>query len=119
MENENKYRNQNGLKEHRFNVADAVQFGMEAAAIIYNLRFWLDKERYRSVHEYDGKEYYWIGLSHEEFSGRIPYITKRKIGKILRRLEKSGTIISENFKQDFGFRYKVKHYTIPNLYLIN
>ena len=98
---------------HKFFIADAVRFGMEAAAIIYNIRFWLEKEKYRSVHEYNGKEYYWMAMSYEVFHQKLPYLNKRKIGNILRKLEKRGTILSAYFGNDYE---KVKHYTIPSLY---
>ena len=113
---ENEYRNVNRLMKHKFNIADAVLVGMEAAVIIHDLRFWLDLEKYRSVHDYNGEEYYWIESSHEEFAKKFPYIKKRKIGNILRKLEKDGIIFSANFEQDYGNYRIVKYYTIPSLY---
>ena len=119
-EQENEYRNENGLKEHHFNIADAVQYGTDKAVLLYNLRFWLDynKANKKNIHKHiNGKEYYWTFNSGEAFAELFPYMKRRKISRHLRELEEAGVIISGNFNR---MRYdRTKWYTIPSLYAVN
>lgn len=124
---EKEYRNKKGkLQEHKFLVTDAIDFGVEEAVILYDLRFWLDlsesnPEQFGIIHEYKGKEYYWIESTHDDFAKKFPYMNKRKIGNVLRTLKKKGIIFAEYFDrptEHIGCSDRIRYYTIPDLYLI-
>lgn len=94
---------------HCFNVEDAIKYGVECAVILYNIRFWCDKNQANGTHEHDG--YYWTYNSTRAFSTLFPYLTQEQIKGRLKKLEDMGAIISGEYNQ---MKYdRTKWYTSP------
>lgn len=81
--------------EHHFNIEDAKRYGLAEATILYNLRFWVDKNKANNKHFYDG--FYWTYNSVKAFESQFPYLTKDQIRRCLDRLEDMGAIKSSNY----------------------
>lgn len=100
---------------HSFTVADAQLYGVEKATILYNLRFWLDKNKANDKNIKDG--YVWTYNSSAAFHKLFPYLSPQKIARLLRDLESSGVIMSANYNKA-GFD-KTKWYTIVQEYSLD
>lgn len=100
---------------HAFNVQEAVEYGIEESVILYNLRFWLEKNKanHNNVQMHtDSKLYYWTYNSTRAFAELFPYMTSNKIQKVLKSMEDRGLIISGVFNQA---KYdRTKWYSIPH-----
>lgn len=112
------------MTEHHFEIEDAKKYWIEKAILLYNFRFWLNKEFVNSYkwfkkakikeHE-NGKKYVWTFNSSNAFSELFPYMPERNIRRYLQELEKDGIIFSNNFNQH---KYdKTKWYTMPEFEL--
>ncbi len=97
------------MTSHIFNVEDAKQYGVDAAIILQNFRFWLDHNKANGTHVNDG--YVWTYNSARAFSDLFPYWSANKIQKLLKKLEVDGVIITGNFNKA-GYD-KTKWYTLP------
>jgi len=95
---------------HSFDVEDAKLYGVECAVLLYNIKFWCDKNMANDKHEHDG--YYWTYNSVNAFTLLFPYLTFKQIRGALERLEKAGAIKSGNHNEK-GYD-KTKWYTTPN-----
>jgi len=98
---------------HVFNVEDAVKHGVEKAIILYNIRFWLDKNKANRQGVRDG--YYWTYNSASAFAELFPYLHPRSITRWLTELEASGVLKSSDTYNKSKFD-KTKWYTIPSEY---
>jgi hypothetical protein len=102
-------------ESHCFYIEDAQNHGVDKATILYNIRFWLNKEmaNYNKGKPSPGKVqdgYVWTYNSAEAFSYLIPYFSPNKIQKLLKQLENDGVILTGKFNQK---RYdKTKWYTM-------
>lgn len=99
--------------EHHFRTEDAEKYGVEKAILLYNLRFWLDRNRANksNIHEKGGKNYYWTFNSGSAFAELFPYIAQRSIERYLVELENEEIIISGVFNE---VKYdRTKWYTMP------
>lgn len=96
------------MTTHSFNVSVAERFGVEKAILLQNISFWLDKNLANERHIHNGMV--WTYNSREAFSKLFPYWSAQKIGRMLRELEESGVITSENFNAA-GYD-RTKWYTI-------
>lgn len=85
------------MKSHSFYVHDAEKHGVEKAVILYNLRFWLEKNQASNKNLHDG--YYWTYNSAKAFAVLFPYYTARKIERLLRQMENDGLILSGNYNK--------------------
>jgi hypothetical protein len=81
--------------EHHFNVEEAELYGIECAILIYNIRFWVNKNKANGKHFYKGC--YWTYNSSRAFSELFPYLSKTQISRHLRSLEAIGVLKSDNF----------------------
>lgn len=99
--------------EHHFRVEEAEKYGIEKAVLLYNLRFWLEKNRANeyNIHEKDEKSYYWTYNSSKAFNTLFPYIPERSISRYLSELADEGVIILGNFNQKSYD--KTRWYTMP------
>ncbi len=89
-------------KEHHFIVEEATKYGVEKAILLYNIRFWLDKNKANEKNIYqhsDGKYYYFTYNSGKAFEKLFPYMKSRSINQRLTELEKDGVLISGNFNK--------------------
>lgn len=80
---------------HTFESDIAVKYGVNAAILLQNLRFWIEKNAANEKHFYDG--YYWTYNSIKAFEGMFPYMSTRQIRTALDKLENEGIIISGNY----------------------
>ncbi len=98
---------------HVFRIQDAQKHGVAKAILLYNLRFWLElrKANKKHVRELNGKKYYWTYNSARAFAELFPYMSSKKISRLLIELEIAGVILSSQFnlkKYD-----QTKWYTMP------
>jgi len=77
---------------HSFNVEIATKYGIEAAVLIENIAFWVNRNAANRKHFHDG--YYWTYNSAKAYSELFPYINQRKIARVLLDLENAGMIKS-------------------------
>jgi len=106
------------FNQHSFLIEDAEKYGVDAAVILYNIRYWLTHE-YRNVGKDRCKNidgYVWTFNSAKAFAEQFTYFSSNKIQKILKKLENDGAIICGNFNQK-GYD-RTKWYTMPE-YKIN
>ena len=95
---------------HVFNIEDAEQHGVDAAIILYNLKFWLDHNKANGTHINDG--YVWSYNSAKAMADLFPYWTSNKIQKLMKKLENDGVVIVGNYNK---MAYdKTKWYTLPS-----
>lgn len=87
--------------EHHFKIEEAEKYGIEKAVILYNIRFWLEKNKANNsnIYEKDGKQYYWTYNSARAFKELFPYMTERSITRYLTELEECGELISGSFNK--------------------
>jgi len=90
--------------EHHFNTEEAAKYGIEAAVILNNLRFWVDKNKANNRHFYDGR--YWTYNSVKAFAELFPYMSQGVIRRALEKLESEGLIITGNYNQSSYDRTK-------------
>lgn len=101
--------------EHHFDVDVAEQYWIEEAIILYNLKYWLIKNIANEVNLYDW--YYWTYNSTKAFSKIFPYMSEKKISRILLDLEDKWVIKSWNYnKSPYD---KTKWYTIRQKEIID
>lgn len=98
---------------HSFLIEDAEAYGVDAAVILYNIRYWLSHE-YANLGKdkckvFDG--YVWTFNSAKAFAEQLTYFSSNKIQKILKKLENDGVIICGNFNKR-GYD-RTKWYTMP------
>ena len=82
---------------HSFNVDVALDYGVEAAILIENLAFWINKNKANNNNFYDGR--YWTYNSAKAFVELFPYWSSTKIQRLLAHLETEGVIISGNYNK--------------------
>lgn len=81
--------------DYHFTKEDAIKYGVEAAIILYNLKFWIIKNKANNKNFMEG--HYWTYNSCYAFMQMFPFWSKQKIWRILRELEETGIIKSKNF----------------------
>jgi len=77
---------------YNFDVDDAVKYGVDEAIILSNIRYWVFTNQAKNHNFKLGK--YWTYNSAEALTRLYPFWTRRKIARLLQRLEASGAIIS-------------------------
>lgn len=105
--------------EHHFRVEDAIKYGVEKAVILYNLRFWLTKNKANRTHieEKEGVQYYWTYNSARAFKELFPYLSEDTIQRRLKDLETEGVIISSIFNKK---KYdRTKWYSTPEFAVLD
>ena len=93
---------------YQFDVETATKYGVDAAIMLYNLAFWIKKNKANRKHEHDG--YYWTYNSARAFEELFPFWNAQKIRRMLVELEEAGVIASGNFNTNPYDR--TKWYTI-------
>ncbi len=89
---------------HHFEVEDAKRYGLPAAVILYNLRFWIQKNKANDKHQHEGRT--WTYCSTKAFAELFPYLSDDAIYRTLRKLEADGVIITGNFNSNTYDRTK-------------
>lgn len=80
---------------HSFDEDDAVKFGINAAIILSNLKFWIKKNEANERHFYQGK--YWTYNSVIAFTKLMPYLSQKQIRTAIDILIDRSVIICDNF----------------------
>lgn len=89
-------------REHHFKIEEAKKYGIEKAIILYNIRFWLDKNRAnkKNIFNKDGVDYFWTYNSSSAYGELFPYMAESSIRRYLVELEvEDGVLISGNFNK--------------------
>lgn len=80
---------------HSFNTGDAKEYGIGSAVLLYNIRYWLRKNRANEQHIHDGRV--WTYNSRKAFAELFPYLSESQIYRRLSKLEDAGVLIKDNF----------------------
>lgn len=83
--------------EHHFKIEDAVEHGIVEAILLYNIRFWVEKNKASNRHIYDGKV--WTYNSVRAWAELFPYLSEAQIRHALKKLSDSGVIETGNFNK--------------------
>lgn len=83
---------------HSFDIKDAEAYGVNCAVILYNIRFWVAKNKANDKHNYDGK--YWTYNSIKAFHELFPYLTEKQIRTALDKLVEVGVVQKGNYNEN-------------------
>lgn len=86
------------MAQHSFDTDHAGIVGIESAIILYNLQFWLKKNKANDKHFYDGR--HWTYNSVKAWQELFPYLTKDVIRKRLDDLTARGILLKGFFSTD-------------------
>lgn len=86
------------MKPHSFDPLIAKEVGIECAILLYNIEFWIEKNKANGKHYYEGK--YWTYNSTKAFAELFPYMSERVIYKSLQKLIEGGYLVKGNFNQN-------------------
>lgn len=75
----------------------AEKYGIAEAVILYNLTFWLKKNKANNKHFYDGK--HWTYNSVKAFNELFCFLSKDQVRRTLEKLESKGAIVTGNYNQ--------------------
>lgn len=89
---------------HNFDTKIAEQYGINAAIILQNIYYWIEKNRANDKHFHDG--YFWTYNSLKAFEELFPYMSSRQIRSALDKLEEDGIIICGNYNNSTYDRTK-------------
>lgn len=87
----------NFITTHHFDIDVAKEYGVEAAIVIYNLQYWIEKNKANDVNYFDGR--YWTFNSNEALQTIFPYFTRRQIQRIFENLIAQGVILKGNWNK--------------------
>jgi len=83
---------------HHFDIGDADEYGVECAVLLYNIKFWEQTNRANKRNFHKGR--YWTYNSAKAFTELFPYWSRRKVSRLLAKLEEQGAILKGNFNED-------------------
>lgn len=83
--------------DHHFNIEIAQQYGVNAAILLHNITYWIEKNKSEKRHFHEGR--YWTYMSKSGLAELFPYMTARQIDYALAKLEKAGLILTGNFSE--------------------
>jgi hypothetical protein len=86
-----------GNFEHHFKVKDAERYGVTEAIVLYNLKFWIAKNKATGKHFHKGRT--WTYNSCRAFSELFPYLTESQIKRALTSLVKQRAILKDRFNK--------------------
>lgn len=78
-----------------FESEDAKVYGINAAILLYNIKFWILKNKANNVHFHDG--HYWTYNSVRAWEELFPFLTKKQIRTALDILLREGVLIQGNY----------------------
>ena len=81
-----------------FDVDIAKDVGTDSAIILYNIEFWIEKNKANNKHFYDGR--YWTYNSVRAFDEQFVWLTKSKIRTCLEKLVEKGYLITGNYNKN-------------------
>lgn len=80
---------------YSFDAKDAMEYGVEAAVILYNIRFWILKNKANERHFHDGR--YWTYNSKKAWAALFPFIPEARVRRIIDGLVKKGVLVTGNY----------------------
>lgn len=83
--------------QHSFDVRIAKEYGINAAVLLNNMYFWIEKNRANNTNYYDDN--YWTYNSKKAFAELFPYLNERQIDYALKKLIDGGIIITGNYNK--------------------
>lgn len=89
---------------HNFDINIAEKYGINAAIILQNMYYWIEKNRANEKHFHDG--YYWTYNSLKAFEELFPYMSNKQIRGALEKLEEEGVIVCGNYNNSTYDRTK-------------
>lgn len=95
---------------YSFDTEDAKRFGQEEAVLLFNIRYWVAKNKANGKHFYEGR--YWTYNSMEAYQELFDFWTPKQIRRILESLKKQGATLEGNFNENPYDR--TKWYTTAN-----
>jgi hypothetical protein len=88
------------MKVHHFDIEEAEKYGLREAIILYNIRFWLEKNIANGTNFKNGRV--WTFNSYSAFNELFPYLSQSQIKRSLTNLVNDGILIKENHNK-LGF----------------
>lgn len=82
---------------HSFDIDIAAAYGVNAAIILNNMYFWVEKNKANETNFHDGR--YWTYNSVKAFSKLFPYLTPRAISTALKKLIDDGLVVTGNYNK--------------------
>lgn len=82
-------------KSYLFDVATAVKYGLNAAVVIRNFQFWIEKNHANEKHRHDGRT--WTYISVAAMTEIFPFFSTRQVRTILDNLIKRGVLVKGRF----------------------
>ena len=89
---------------HNFDINIAEKYGINAAIILQNMYYWIEKNRANEKHFHDG--YYWTYNSLKAFEELFPYMSTKQIRGALEKLDEEGIIVCGNYNNSTYDRTK-------------
>lgn len=86
------------ISRHYFNVDAAVKVGVNAAVILEQLNWWIDKNRQNERHFHDGR--YWTYNSVKSFKRSYPYMSEKAIRTAIGKLVDGGYVVEGDYNTD-------------------
>lgn len=87
--------------EHSFDVDVAVKYGVNAAILLHNIYWWIQKNKANNRHFYDDN--YWTYNSREAYTKLFPYLSERQVKTAMDKLIADGIVVTGDYNTD---RYK-------------
>jgi hypothetical protein len=94
--------------EHHFKVRDAKRYGVIEAILLYNITFWIAKNKANGKHFHKGRT--WTYNSCKAFADLFPYLSVSQVKRALASLVEQGAILKDNFNK--------RHYDRTNWYAL-
>lgn len=82
---------------HNFDADIAVKYGMLEAVLLYNIHYWIEKNKANGKNFYDGT--YWTYNSTKAFSSLFPYASERQIKAALKHLRDENILMVGNYNE--------------------
>lgn len=92
------------MAEHHFDTDVAKEYGVNAAVILHNINFWLEKNEANGSNLHDGN--YWTYNSVKAFKKQFYYLSEKAINTALKKLEKEGIIVTGKYNSSAYDRTK-------------
>lgn len=84
--------------DHHFNIEIAQQYGVNAAILLHNITYWIEKNKSEKRHFHEGR--YWTYMSKSGLAELFPYMSKKQIDYALNKLLDAGLIVTGNFSDN-------------------
>lgn len=83
---------------HMFDADIATKYGVNAAILLQNIYYWIEKNEANGKNFYDG--YYWTYNSIKAFAEMFPYMSSKQVRTALENLINEGLLIKGNYNEN-------------------